>query len=105
MSEIENDPAFSSRINTLIRLSRERHTYAFSDIEWPDHIPDDEWWLPPELLTVYGTAYADELSESQLKRLSRCFLRARNNRVRVEWHLLKRQVPDSDLKKRAGPEC
>lgn len=71
LSDIENDPVFSSRIDTLIRLSRERHTYAFSDIEWPDSIPDDEWWLTPELLTVHGTPYADALSESQLKLLSK----------------------------------
>ncbi len=71
LSEIEDDPVFASRIDTLIRLSREQHTNTFSNIEWPEHIPDDEWWLPPELLTVYGTAYADALSESQLKRLSK----------------------------------
>ncbi|NOT88975.1 MAG: hypothetical protein HOP03_12440 [Lysobacter sp.] len=68
---IENNASFSSRIDTLIRLSRERHAYAFSDIEWPARIPEDEWWLPPELLTVYGTAYADALPESQLKILSK----------------------------------
>lgn len=71
LSGVENDPSFSSRVDTLIRLSRERRTYAFSDIEWPARIPEDEWWLPPELLTVYGTAYADALSESQLKILSK----------------------------------
>ena len=71
LSEIESDASFSSRVGTLIRLSRERHTYAFSDIQWPAHIPEDEWWLPPELLTVHGTTYADALSESQLKALSK----------------------------------
>lgn len=71
LSGIEKDASFSSRVGTLTRLSRERHSYAFSDIEWPAHIPEDDWWLSPELLTVYGTAYADELPERQLKVLSK----------------------------------
>lgn len=71
LAQIDADPVFASRLQQLIRLSRERHVNSFSQIEWPDTLPDDEWWLSPELLSVHGTRHADSLSETQLKRLSK----------------------------------
>lgn len=71
LAGIDADPVFASRVQQLIRLSRERHVNSFSQIEWADAIPDDEWWLSPELLSVHGTEHADALSERQLKRLSK----------------------------------
>ncbi|WP_058834683.1 diiron oxygenase [Luteimonas abyssi] len=71
LSRIDEDPVFASRVEQLIKLSRERHVNSFSQIEWPESIPDDEWWLPPELLSVHGTEHAAALSERQLKLLSK----------------------------------
>jgi len=71
LADIDDAPGFASRLDTLVRLSRERHVNSFTGIEWPDAIPDDEWWLSPELLSVHGTALARELPESQLKLLSK----------------------------------
>lgn len=71
LARIDEDPVFASRMAQLIRLSRDRHVNSFSQIEWPDSLPDDAWWLSPELLSVHGTEYADTLSEAQLKRLSK----------------------------------
>lgn len=67
----DSSPEFAARVNTLTQLSRERQRYTFSDIEWPERIGEDEWWLPPEHLSVSGTPYADTLSELQLKTLSK----------------------------------
>jgi P-aminobenzoate N-oxygenase AurF len=71
IDRIERDPEFASRIQTLIRLSRERQNYSFSQIEWVETISQDEWWLPVELLTVYGTRHMQFLSEQTLKALSK----------------------------------
>lgn len=71
LKRIDDAPAFTARLDQLVRLSRERHVNSFADIEWVDAIPDDEWWLSPELLSVHGTEFAETLSEAQLKRLSK----------------------------------
>lgn len=71
LARIDDDPVFASRVAQLVKLSRERHVNSFSQIQWPSSVPDDEWWLPPELLSVHGTEHADGLSERQLKLLSK----------------------------------
>lgn len=38
---------------------------------WPPALPGDEYWFSPELLSVHGTEYADELSDERLCVLSR----------------------------------
>nr|WP_308288143.1 diiron oxygenase [Streptomyces corallincola] len=40
-------------------------------LEWPDSLPDDMWWMSPELTTTHGTAVAAGLSEAQLRALSK----------------------------------
>ncbi|WP_395787985.1 diiron oxygenase [Aquimonas sp.] len=71
LRQIDEDPAFASRLEKLVSLSRERHINTFTQIEWPDFLPDDQWWLPPELLSVYGTEHAETMPEQQLKLLSK----------------------------------
>lgn len=71
LKQIDNDPDFSSRMDKLVQLSRDRHVNTFARIEWPDTLSDTGWWLSPELLSVHGTEFADSLTEAQLKRLSK----------------------------------
>lgn len=71
LKQIDNDPNFSSRMDKLVQLSRDRHVNTFAQIEWPDTLSDTAWWLSPELLSVHGTEFADSLTEAQLKRLSK----------------------------------
>src|SRR5437764_11612107 len=39
--------------------------------EWPDSLPEDMWWMSPDLTTTHGTDVAGELTEPELHRLSR----------------------------------
>lgn len=39
--------------------------------EWPSSLPEGQWWMSRELLSVHGTPLADELGEAQLQRLSK----------------------------------
>lgn len=62
---------YSERITKLVKLSRERHVFSFTRFDWSESIPDTEWWLSPELLTIYNTPYYEEAPEAQLKLLSK----------------------------------
>lgn len=54
----------------LVKMSRSKHYYAFTEIDWPESLPDDQYWMSPELLTVANTRYAEDLSTEQLMKLS-----------------------------------
>jgi para-aminobenzoate N-oxygenase AurF len=73
----EKDPvriaeqAVKGAMARLIQLSVDRHYNPYVDFKWPDELPFDQYWMGPELLTVYGTEHAAAMSEEQLMRLSR----------------------------------
>ncbi|WP_405448562.1 diiron oxygenase [Streptomyces achromogenes] len=48
-----------------------RYYTPYPTFDWPPALPGDEYWFTPELLSVHGTEYADELSDKQLCALSR----------------------------------
>lgn len=42
----------------------------YSAFDWPDSLPEDAWYMSPELISLYGTPVYDELNEAQRQRLS-----------------------------------
>ncbi|MGC5033392.1 diiron oxygenase [Micromonospora sp. DT229] len=58
----------ATRLSTVSRESR-YDPYALFD--WPPSLPDNQYWMSPELMTGYGTAFWDELDEPQRVMLSR----------------------------------
>lgn len=60
-----------ARVDNLVRLSRERHVFAFTRFDWPEQLTVADWWLSPELLSIFGTPLFDLLDEAQLKLLSK----------------------------------
>lgn len=54
----------------LSAISRENRYDAYSVFDWPSSLPDDRYWMSPELMTYYGTALWDELDESRRMLLS-----------------------------------
>lgn len=65
------DTVYQERIGKLVKLSRDRHNFSFTRFDWNVSISDSEWWVSPELLTIYGTPYYQQASEHQLKLLSK----------------------------------
>lgn len=54
----------------LCRISREHFIDPFSRLEWPDSLDRHQWFMSPELLSVYGTSRYEELDEDARKILS-----------------------------------
>lgn len=38
--------------------------------DWPDKIPEDQWWLPRNLLSIDGTEWAKSVDDDKLRKLS-----------------------------------
>jgi hypothetical protein len=53
-------------------MSIEDYYNPYRMFEWPDELPADMWWMSPTLTTTYGTDVAEELTQEQLRALSRC---------------------------------
>ena len=43
---------------------------VYSAFDWPESLPDNTWYMSPELISLYGTSYFDSLSEAQQQKLS-----------------------------------
>jgi hypothetical protein len=58
-------------LDRIIGLSIDTYYNPYKTFQWPDELPDAQWWMSPGLMTVAGTPYAEELSEAQLMTLSK----------------------------------
>ena len=63
----QNLKTISKRLSTL---SHRLHSNPSADIDWPDKLEGDYWYMAPELMGLYGTKLWDQLSEAELKRHS-----------------------------------
>ena len=58
-------------VEHLTQQSIAKHYYPLRDVDWDAHpITDDYWYMPPEAVTLYGTAEWDAMTERERKRLS-----------------------------------
>ena len=54
----------------LTKASRKKLWDVYNTFNWPDALQKDAWYMPPELISLYGTPVYDSLSEEQRKSLS-----------------------------------
>lgn len=72
VSELINaDERFLTILDRLTTKSIDDYYNPYKLFEWPDSLPDEMWWMSPELTTTHGTAVAQRLTEAQLQMLSK----------------------------------
>ncbi len=54
----------------LSTISRDKRYDVYTVFDWPETLDKDRYWLSPQLMTCYGTAQWDELTEQQRLTLS-----------------------------------
>ncbi|MFG2223897.1 diiron oxygenase [Streptomyces sp. NPDC050161] len=69
---ISKDDRFQGILERLNRKSVEDYYNPYRMFDWPDSLPENRWWMSPQLTTTYGTDVAAELDQEQLHRLSKC---------------------------------
>ncbi|XVS68075.1 diiron oxygenase [Actinosynnema sp. CA-299493] len=70
-SLIEQNERFIGILNRLSSMSVDDYYNPYRMFQWPDTLPEEMWWMSPELTTTYGSAVADRLTEEQLHALSK----------------------------------
>ncbi|WP_432151453.1 diiron oxygenase [Streptomyces sp. bgisy029] len=68
---IDRNDRFRGILDRLATKSIDDYYNPYRLFEWPDELPEDMWWMSPELTTTYGTEWAEKLSPEQLHRLSK----------------------------------
>ena len=62
---------FQKSLDRLIQLSEDDYYNPYEEFQWPETLPDDQCWMSLDLMSVYDTPYAEELSQAQLIELSK----------------------------------
>lgn len=65
------DEEVRGAIDRLIEASTEQYYNPYKTFEWPKPLQVDGLWMSRDLMTVHGTEAARELSEEQLRELSK----------------------------------
>ncbi|MFJ6616313.1 diiron oxygenase [Kitasatospora sp. NPDC091335] len=68
---INSDQRFLDILDRLTNKSIDDYYNPYRLFEWPDSLPEDMWWMSPELTTTHGTSLAGRLTEQQLHALSK----------------------------------
>src|SRR5436305_2733916 len=73
MAETQTTPTrdISALLSRITEMSVETYYNPYKMFEWPEALPDEQWWMTPDLLTVAGTRFAAELPEERLQALSK----------------------------------
>ncbi|GAB4568440.1 MAG: diiron oxygenase [Rhizobacter sp.] len=54
----------------LTKASRKKTWDVYNTFNWPDALEEGVWYMPPELISIYGTPAYEALTEEQQKKLS-----------------------------------
>lgn len=68
---IDHNQRFLGILDRLSEKSIDDYYNPYQLFQWPDTLPEDMWWMSPELTTTHGTELAGTLNERQLQTLSR----------------------------------
>ncbi|MFD8061882.1 diiron oxygenase [Streptomyces cyaneofuscatus] len=68
---IDRNDRFRGILDRLATKSIDDYYNPYRLFEWPEQLPEDMWWMSPELTTTYGTEWAEKLTSEQLHTLSK----------------------------------
>lgn len=63
--------AMVEKISNLSRKSVKDYYNPYTCFDWPDKVPEDQVWMPVDLLSLYGTPFYDELTREQVIALTK----------------------------------
>lgn len=61
---------FDKTLRKLCDASVKDYINPYHHIDWPESMEFDQWFMSPELISLYGTETYDSLAEAEQKRLS-----------------------------------
>ncbi|MFJ1624369.1 diiron oxygenase [Streptomyces sp. NPDC088190] len=68
---INSDRRFLDILDRLTTKSIDDYYNPYRLFEWPESLPEQMWWMSPELTTIHGTSFEGSLTEQQRFTLSK----------------------------------
>jgi hypothetical protein len=68
---ISTENPITTMLNRIIGMSIDTYYNPYKMFQWPDELPEEQWWMSRELMTVHGSAIEKQLTEKQLMAISR----------------------------------
>jgi hypothetical protein len=53
----------SETLDRIIGMSVDTYYNPYKTFNFPDELPEEQWWMSPHLMTMHGTRFADSLDE------------------------------------------
>jgi hypothetical protein len=70
-SRAMSSDAFRHTLDRLINASINTYYNPYKEFQWPASMPDEQWWMSRDLLSIAGTPLVDELPTASLQLLSK----------------------------------
>lgn len=71
MTLLQADEQLQTILDRLVAMSERDYYDPYKLFQWPDTLPENQYWMSPELLSVHGTEVAEEFTEEQLWAVSK----------------------------------
>jgi hypothetical protein len=71
MAVLQADEQLQSILDRLVAMSERDYYDPYKLFQWPDTLPEDRYWMSPELMSVHGTEVAKSFTEEQLWAISK----------------------------------
>ena len=71
LSTYHANPQISETLNRIIGMSVDTYYNPYKTFDFPDELPEAQWWMLPHLMTIHGTRFAEELPERTRMALSK----------------------------------
>jgi len=68
---LDSEQRLKDILDRLVAKSEADYYNPYQLFQWPESLPEERYWMSPELMSVHGTEVLGELTEEQLHRLSK----------------------------------
>lgn len=71
MTVLQADEQLQTILDRLVAMSERDYYDPYKLFQWPDSLPEDQYWMSPELMSVHGTKVAESFTEEQMWAISK----------------------------------
>jgi len=70
-ADLGPDERFRRVLARLVALSERGYYNPYQLFQWPERLPEEQYWMSPELMSVHGTSSGAGLTEAQFWQISK----------------------------------
>jgi hypothetical protein len=68
---VHTNSRIAQTLARIIDMSVDTYYNPYKTFQWPDELPEEQWWMSPNLMTIHNTRFVETLSVQQQMALSK----------------------------------